>query len=118
MQRLPETDVAQRAIRSRVCVQCFKRPFGSERLGPQRPRACEGECTIFSNLPRLQEIAAQIHDPTMGPYETAIRDLVCQRCAASPTSGDYCEERRTVQCPLARYAPVVIDALEKLVAAH
>ncbi len=118
MQRLPETDLAQRAIRSSVCTQCFKRPMGSERLGPQRPRVCEAQCTIFINLPRLQEIAAQIHDPTMGPYETALRDLICQQCAASPTSGDYCEERRTVQCPLARYAPVVIDTLEKLVAAH
>ncbi len=118
MQRLPEMELAQRAIRTRVCTQCFKRPVGSERLSADRPRVCEGECTIFLNLPKLQQIAESIHDATMGPYESAMRDMVCQECAASPTSGDYCEERRTVQCPLARYAPVVIETLERLVAAR
>lgn len=118
MQRLPELELAQRAIRSRVCTQCFKRPAGSETLGPDRPRVCESECSIFVNLPTVQQIAETIDDPIMGPYEVAMRDMVCQECAASPTSGDYCEERRTVQCPLARYAPMVIETLERLVSAR
>ena len=114
MQHLTPLDVAQRALRARICRECFKRLPGSETLGPNEARSCEPECTVFLHLPRILEIAAEVRDPTLGPYDHAVRELICQVCNASPTSGDYCSERSTVNCPLARYLGEVVDTLESL----
>lgn len=112
MQHLPWREVARRAVRGEVCVQCHKRPPGSETLGNAEPRSCEGACSIFLNLDTLIQIAGRYDDPTLRPYERAVRELVCQHCEQSPTSGDFCEQRTNLTCPLNRYAHLVVDALQ------
>ena len=114
MQHLPSLVVMQRAIRHNVCTQCFLRPSGSEKLGSDQPRACEPDCQIFVNLPRLREIAGSVDSPTLGAYEHAIKEVVCQRCQADETSGDFCAERTTRDCPLARYMGDVVSTLGKI----
>lgn len=114
MKHAAPLEVAQAAIRSRVCPHCYQRPAGSEALGPTVPRACEGECTIFTNLPTLLRIAQGIHEPTISRYDRAIAGLICKRCDASPTAGDYCSERTIRECPLSRYSGDVVDVLERL----
>ncbi|MEE9212235.1 MAG: hypothetical protein V3U29_06240, partial [Phycisphaeraceae bacterium] len=112
MQHLPTLDVMQRALRARVCPICFERPPGSESLGPNQPRTCEPECPVFQSLPTLKQIAEQINDPNIGPYERAVTELICQTCQTCPTAGDYCDARTTLNCPLRRYVFEIIDALE------
>ncbi len=118
MQNLPSLEVMQCAIRTRICVQCYQRPEGSESQGPTVPRECEPQCTIFIHLPTLRQIVDTTHDPALRPYETAIYEMVCQQCEASPTSGDFCADRTTQSCPLSRYTAMVIDTLERLPQPH
>ncbi len=115
MQHLPTLEVAQRAIRQSVCTKCTDRPSGSEKLGPDEPRSCQGACTVFINLPKLMDVAKKVTATTLGPYENAVRTVVCEKCESSPTSGDFCAERTTRDCPLSRYMNVVVETLERLV---
>lgn len=114
MQNLPAPELAQRAIRSRICVQCWQRPAGSESLPPTQPRSCEPACPIFENLPSLHRIARAIKDDSIAPYEQAMRRMICEQCEASPDSGEFCGDRTTRSCPLSRYAGEVVDVLEHL----
>ena len=115
MQHLPTLNVIQRALRQSICTRCFRRPEASERLTPEVPRSCEPECTIFVHLPKLQELAGEIHDPMLAPYEHAMRELICQTsCELSSTPGDYCPERTTMNCPLSHYAADVVEVIERV----
>ncbi len=107
-------EVARRAMRARICPECTDRPAGSESDGPDTPRSCEGECTIFINLSKVRDIVHDVSDPSVGPYERAARELVCLQCDARPTSGDFCDGRTTQACPLSRYLAEVVDTLERL----
>lgn len=114
MQHLPSLVVMQRALRHNICTQCFKRPSGSESLRPDQPRICEPQCQVFVNLPKLREIAAAVNSPTLGAYEHAVKEVVCQHCKADQTSGDFCAERSSLDCPLARYMGDVVTTLSKI----
>jgi hypothetical protein len=117
MRHLPLIDVMRRAIRERVCTECFMRPAGSERLGPDVPRECEGACTIFANLVPLRKVAAAMAEQDVSPglFERAIRDSVCARCShAIGSGGDFCAEHLAETCPLAVYGQRVIETLDRV----
>lgn len=115
MQSLPEMDVIKRALRSRICPQCHARPTGSEQLSPDQPRSCEPGCSIFLHLPRVRDIVMTVHDPSLGPYEHALVENVCEKsCDVSATAGDFCAERSVRRCPLATYAGQVVEVIERV----
>jgi hypothetical protein len=114
MQHVPLQSVTSRAIRSKICTQCYQRPAGSEAWEPHFARPCESECAILRNLPKLEQIAAQVNDPGLDAYEAAVRQLVCQRCTLSATAGDFCVEHATRTCPLSRYLGDVIEVLGRV----
>jgi len=117
MQHLLPLEVTKRALRSEVCPQCIQRqPDGPWPL--DQPRPCEGECTIFINLPQLLLVAREVKSPSIGPYEHAIQQLICQTCHSNPTAGDYCAGRTLRECPLSRYGGLVVDVLERLAQAR
>ena len=102
---------AQRAVRSKICTQCWRRPVSSESMDPLTARVCEPGCSIFINIPRLLGIAK--HDPTQPfVYENRIRNIVCSVCEVSPTAGDFCEQDMSRTCPLSRYAGEILPTLE------
>ena len=105
-------ELAQLAIRSRICVECYQRPVGSERLGADQPRSCEPTCTIFLGLPKL--IGATAHGPIEESADEAMEKHVCPRCHASPSAGDFCTDRLDRTCPLSRYGADVLRILEDL----
>jgi|GEM_PF-2177895 len=113
MQHLPQLEVMQRMIRSTVCTQCTDRPAGSDHWAPTRERPCQAQCTIFINLPEIRRIVQNTAADTLGPYEKAIGELVCQECDSSPSAGDFCGDRSVRRCPLSRHMNLVIDALER-----
>ena len=112
----PKIEVARQALRQHVCLKCYMRPAGSEALPPTAARSCEPECPIFLSLPTLVRIDVQVKDETMGRYERAVRDLICQTCMATPTAGDYCVGQMTRSCPLSLYLREAIEALDKITA--
>ena len=114
MRRLPTIELLRRALRERVCTQCVQRPEGSEHDPPTQPRACEPQCTVFLNLPKLKQIARMVHAPTLGPYEEVFREEICSSCQASPTSGDFCHERTVQDCPLSRQASEVLETITRV----
>ncbi len=114
MQNLPRLEVAQRALRERVCTQCSDRPEGSETQEPTESRLCEPECSVFTHLQRVQRIVATTTSTTLGPYEKKIREQICQSCELSSTAGDWCADRTSCACRLTRYTSLVIETLERL----
>jgi hypothetical protein len=113
MQKLAIIDVVSRGIRVKVCPQCYQRPAASENWGPLHPRACEGTCTIFQNLPRLVGISSFVQDPKLGAYEDAVLTHVCGHCSV-PTAGEFCVAHASRTCPLSRYLSDVLDVLNKI----
>lgn len=115
MQHLTSIEIARRAVRSAVCPICPDRPAGSETADATTARVCEPECTIFLNLPKLIDLAGRYdEDVTLTRYERAMREVVCQQCATSPTAGDFCSDRTVAACPLSRHAGDVITSLERV----
>ena len=115
MHHLPvlEAELCKRAVREAVCPRCTQRPPHSEHLGPEVPRSCEPTCTIFLNLPTLQE-AVEKRLPVLDWADRAIRSVACSSCQASPSAGDFCSEFFARTCPLSRYGREVIDLLQRV----
>lgn len=105
--------VLQRALRANICTICFQRPSGSEMLDPNTPRSCEGDCTIFVNLPSIKGIADNI-EPAARTYVQAVNQFICPACQISPAAGECCPNRAERSCPLNRYRTRVIEILEKI----
>ena len=113
MQDLPITEVEKRLVREIACTSCYQRPPGSEVLGPEVRRACEGTCPLFFHLPMLVKLARQIGDRP-GECEMAVKDQVCQGCALRETAGEYCADFSARTCPLSRYSTAVISRLQRI----
>ena len=118
MQQLPTLDLLRRAVRHSICTRCEKRPVGSELFAPAISRACERECPIFANLPRLAKIAYDSGRDENLSVEKEMRELICMNCHACESAGDHCQQRITRECPLSVYALDVIALIEPILAAR
>jgi hypothetical protein len=105
-------ELAQLAVREKVCPICTHRPPHSETLPPSVARSCEPTCTIFLNLPHMLR-AAVLADAAQSPDEV-LREYVCPACHASISAGDYCAEHIARTCPLSIYSAEVLDILQRL----
>jgi hypothetical protein len=114
MQHLPITEVERRLVREIACVDCYQRPRGSEALGPEVARSCEGTCPLFFHLPKLAKLAGQIGDRP-GECEMAVKDQVCQGCILKESAGDFCPDYSARTCPLSRYSTAVISRLQRII---
>jgi len=113
MQDWPQVDEMERAIRAKVCTRCSQRPTGSETLGPGRPRACQGQCTIFINLSDIRQHAMRAYAGMPEPFESAVRDIAATHWELAGAL-DGRGERLASICPLSRHLRDVIDALDEL----
>jgi ribosomal protein L40E len=114
MQRDSRQDVIRRAIRARICMECYQRPPGSETLSSDVPRACEPTCPIFLNVHALSLMARKTNGESVPDYEQQLQNMICSHCTASVTAGDFCLDRLTRCCPLSRYLYDVMDIIDKL----
>jgi hypothetical protein len=106
---LTVAEVSERAhlgMRVAVCRKCFRRPPGSEALGADVPRSCQGECELFANLPRLALVAACV-DPSLGPAGRPAAAVIERICGAPGGPGRG--------CPLSRYRHDVVRVLGQAV---
>jgi hypothetical protein len=113
MQHLLVTEVHKRLVREIACVNCYQRPKGSETLGPEVARSCEGTCPLFFHLPKLAALANQIGERP-GECEAGVKDQICQGCSLRESAGDYCADYGARTCPLSRYSTAVISRLQRM----
>ena len=113
MRHLPISDVTLRLVREVACTRCSDRPPGSESLGPEVARACEGACPLFFHLPTLVRLAPEVGDEP-GAFEAAVTSRVCGGCQLRPTRGDFCADYLARTCPVSRYSGDVLAALRRL----
>jgi hypothetical protein len=113
MQHLPISEVERRLVREIACVSCYQRPPGSEALGPQVARTCEGSCPLFFHLPKLALLANQVGSRP-GECEAAVKNHICQSCILKESAGDYCADYAARTCPLSRYSAAVIARLQRM----
>ena len=115
-------EIMRRAVRTEICPECFRRePFvddqDSTTPSPHKSRCCEPTCSIMINLRKLKKLAERsIYDSKIS-LEDEILHRICEKCESDETSGDYCRERTSRQCPLSRYAFDVENLLERVVKA-
>ena len=117
MRHLPVNDVAHRLAREVACTQCYKRPAGSEALGPEVARSCEPSCPLFQYLPSLVAVASTVGDRP-GDFETGVREQVCTGCRLRPSSGEFCADYGARTCPVSRYSGDVLAALQRCATGH
>ena len=104
-----------RAVRGAVCTACYQRPRGSEKLGAEVARSCEGHCPIFFHLPALYRIAVHHDDiDAPGALDEAVRKTICPGCHLAPTAGEDCVEFANRTCPVSRLAGEVVTLIEAL----
>lgn len=111
-------DVLHRAVRAKICPDCYQRPMGSERFGPETPRNCESGCAIFVYMSKIEHILNTTRDSSLRAYEKGIREVICQKCHLSDSAGDYCTQWITRTCPLSRQAGEIVNVLETVLRAR
>lgn len=105
---------AQFGLRMAVCRRCSARPVGSEDLGADAPRACEKECQLFVQLPRLLH-AGHCIDPTVGSFQRIMKGHLKQLALSPAARGD---ESRSASCglhPWAVQTQPAVDVLHNLI---
>lgn len=95
------------AIKEKVCSHCIERgPEGECRISPDKI------CTIESNYDRIVSAILSSTSERYEDYVGALRRNVCQDCSyGNPKS---CDDRDQVECPLDRYYPLIVDAVEAI----
>jgi hypothetical protein len=93
------------AIKDKVCKHCIDADSdGNCRL------ASDKVCTIEANYDRIVRAVLSTHSDRYDDYIVALRSHVCENCNYGQP--DDCDDRQEVECPLDRYYPLVIDAIE------
>ena len=98
------------AIRARACAACLdSADDGSCGL---RGRSCR----LAAELPLVVQAVASVRSSRMDEYVQAIEDQVCRRCHEQDEAGD-CLRRDRGECALYSYLPLVVDAIDEVLAA-
>ena len=94
------------AVRSRVCSNCIDGDgWGNCRLDKAI------ECPVPMFLLRVVDLLNRSGRDSLQEYVTELRAIVCSRCSHQFENGT-CSLRQEIDCPLDRYFPHVIEAVE------
>lgn len=93
------------AIKEKVCKHCID--AGSD--GTCRI-ATDKICTIEANYDRIVRAVLSTRSDRYEDYIASLRSHVCDNCRYGEP--DDCDDRNEVECPLDRYYPLVVDAIE------
>ncbi len=95
------------AIQDKVCRHCIDADSdGNCRI------ATDKTCTIESNYDRIVGAILKTSSDRYEDYVSALRENVCQNCTYGAV--DECDDRNEVECPLDRYYPMIVDAVEAI----
>ena len=70
-------------------------------------------CPIEKFLPRVVDVVHSVSNKLIKDYVPHLREHVCQRCP-NKNFNDTCPLRRNAECPLARYFPLIVEAVEEV----
>jgi hypothetical protein len=96
------------AIQQKVCTKCIDRDSLGNCL------LSEGDaCALRTHLPQIVEAILSVQSAALDPYVAALRRHVCSECR-SQSFDKSCSLRRSLDCGLDRYFPLVIEAIEEV----
>ncbi|MFI5264495.1 MAG: hypothetical protein ACHQM6_08275 [Candidatus Kapaibacterium sp.] len=93
------------AIKEKVCTHCID----ADREGNCRISSAK-ECTIESNYDRIVKSILAVKSTRYEDYVAGLRENVCENCSYG--APENCDDRNEVECPLDRYYPMIVDAIE------
>lgn len=105
----PRAQAFREALREHVCGVC---------LDQRDDGACgltRRVCAIDRHLPRLVEVLSQVQSDRMDEYEAAVREQICSACPEQAADGT-CALRKEADCALYAYLPLVLEAIESVIA--
>ena len=96
------------AIRDRICRVCVERTAEGTCSLPR-----ETVCPIELYLPRIVDVVHSVTSGMIKDYVPNLREHVCGQCPNQHADG-ICPLRKGVECPLNRYFPLIVDAIEEV----
>jgi len=67
---------------------------------------------IEANYHRIAEAIVNTNSDRYEDYVASLRENVCENCSLGQTND--CDERNSKDCPLDRYYPMIVDAIEEI----
>jgi hypothetical protein len=104
----PTVENYWQSVQQRVCAKCVDGDsFGNCLLSA-------GEtCGLRTHFPQIVEVVLSVQSMMLDPYVAALRKNVCSECRNQSSDGT-CSLRRSLDCGLDRYFPLVIEAIEEV----
>lgn len=96
------------AAQQRVCAKCVD----GDRLGNCLLSARE-TCGLKTYFPQIVKAVLSVQSDKLDPYVTALRRNVCSECRNQSFDGT-CSLRRSLDCGLDRYFPLIVEAIEEV----
>jgi hypothetical protein len=104
----PNVENYWQAIQQRICPKCIDRDSLGNCL------LSEGDdCALRTHLSQIVEAVLSVQSMMLDPYVAVLRKNVCSGCRNQSSEGT-CSLRRSLDCGLDRYFPLVIEAIEEI----
>ncbi len=100
------------AVRRAVCIRC---PDGDGRGSCHR--AAQSACQLNAYFPEVLHVVHSVYSHSIAPYEDLLHRHVCSSCPARGPAG-VCPDDVAGECPLNRYFPAVVEAIEETQTRH
>ena len=98
----------RQAIQQKVCAKCIDRDSLGNCL------LSEGDaCALTTHLPQIVEAVLSVQSMMLDPYVAALRKQVCSECRNQSLDAT-CSLRRSLDCGLDRYYPLVVEVIEEV----
>ena len=95
------------AIKDKICPHCIDADnVGNCRISSAR------DCTIDTNYNRIVRSILATKSNRYEDYVAGLHENVCENCTYG--TPDVCDDRNQIDCPLDRYYPMIVDAIEEL----
>jgi len=97
-----------KAVQQKVCVKCIDGDrHGNCRLSPQF------DCGLKKYFSNVVHVIQTTHSDNVLDYSAALRREVCSHCQEQTSEGQ-CYVRNMLDCPLDRYFPLIIGAINEV----
>jgi hypothetical protein len=104
----PTVENYWQAVQQRVCAKCVD----GDKFGNCLLSAGE-TCGLKAYFPQIVESVLSVQSAALDSYVAALRKNVCSGCRHQSSDGT-CSLRRSLDCGLDRYFPVVVEVIEEV----
>lgn len=104
----PNVENYRQVIQQKVCAKCIDRDSLGNCLLSE-----ENTCALRTYLSRIVEAVLSVQSMMLDPYVAALRSHVCSECR-NQSFDATCSLRRSLDCGLDRYFPLVVEAIEEV----